>query len=460
MAALPASPKRSRRTAKSILAGIAIVACLLLGWRWQLRRDVNARLAAIKHAGFPTSGAELNDFYPPVAVDRNAALVITQAFALMKNYADSRSNEIVKFRMPLSAQALTAEQKDLLSGYVEMNGAALVKVREALLLPNSRYPIDMTSGLNALLPHINPLKNLAQAASYEGVLAADSGRQADAVISVVTILGLSRTLAEEPLLISALVRFRMNKMATETLERCLNASSLDDQQLRMLGRSFGDAERTNEMAQAMIGERATTIPCFRMNFAELERFGDSAPDFPSASKRTLGSEFLTVLIRASGFFERDLRFYLKVMETNISLAGLPLPQSLEVSNVQREAETEMDRWHYIMSAMLLPALPKAFLRHAESAAFLRLSQCALALERYRHSYGRLPSDLNELPREFLPIKPTDPFDGALLRYRRLSTGYVIYSVGEDRQDNDGKAKPANSTWKNSESYDLTFVVRR
>src|SRR5207247_5835053 len=134
------------------------------------------------------------------------------------------------------------EQRNLLADYVEMNRPALAKVREGVSLPKSRYPIDMAPGFSALLPHLRPLKDLAQLVSFEGVLGTDSEQPAEAVRSVLTILKLSRTLSGEPLLISKLVRFRINKIAADTLERCLNAGTMDGKQLSLIGRGFGEGD--------------------------------------------------------------------------------------------------------------------------------------------------------------------------------------------------------------------------
>jgi hypothetical protein len=45
-----------------------------------------------------------------------------------------------------------------------------------------------------------------------------------------------------------------------------------------------------------------------------------------------------------------------------------------------------------------------------------------------------------------------------LRYKRLATGYVVYSVGMDREDNGGKEKQPGD--KSDAGYDLTFTVTR
>src|SRR6266516_4850605 len=97
--------------------------------------------------------------------------------------------------------------------------------------------------------------------------------------------------------------------------------------------------------------------------------------------------------------------------------------------------------------MLLPALGNANLKQAENAARLRVAQTVFAVERYRLANpSRLPASLDDLKPAFLTSVPTDPFDGQPLRYKKRSANsYVVYSVGKDRQDDDGIEKKPGAT---------------
>jgi hypothetical protein len=71
---------------RSLAVFVVIAIAAFVVWRVNLAHDVDAKLQAIRAAGLPTSGAELNAFYPAVPDNENAALVMTQVFALMRNY--------------------------------------------------------------------------------------------------------------------------------------------------------------------------------------------------------------------------------------------------------------------------------------------------------------------------------------------------------------------------------------
>lgn len=71
------------------------------------------------------------------------------------------------------------------------------------------------------------------------------------------------------------------------------------------------------------------------------------------------------------------------------------------------------------------------------AATLRLTRAGLALLQYQQAHGAFPETLEALGLEGL----IDPYTEEPLHYRREGQGFVIYSVGEDRKDNDGTPQP-------------------
>ena len=445
---------------RSLAVLVVIVIAAFVVWRVNLAHDVNVKLQVIRAAGLPTSGAELNAYYPAVPDNENAALVMTQAFALLHNFPDRRSNEIANFKIPLRGQVLTDEQKQLLGDYIAVNADALTKDAEAIKLPNSRYSIDFSPGFNTLLAHLGQIKKLALLSEYKALLATNSDQLMDADASVANILGTARTLDEEPTLISQLVRFALDNIAVTTLEHRLNAGSLNEVELSNLSGAFARQENTNLITRALVGERAMAIPCFRMSLAEIRKLSQNDEDGknPPAGPPLPGPQ--PVLFQVTGFLERDLHVYLQAMETNIFFAKLPPPQNFVITNVSHKMAEDALAHYCILSAMFLPGLSGAIMREADNFARLRLATTAIAVERFRLAHGQLPENLNDLVPQFLSEIPADPFDGQLLRYHRLAKGYVIYSVGSDGHDDGGREKPAD--WKSSDktTCDITFTVER
>jgi hypothetical protein len=76
-------------------------------------------------------------------------------------------------------------------------------------------------------------------------------------------------------------------------------------------------------------------------------------------------------------------------------------------------------------------------------AELRSASTALAVERYRLARGEWPRDLAAIVPTYLKDVPNDPYDGRPLRYRPTANGIVVYCLGSDRADNQGKLDRGN-----------------
>jgi hypothetical protein len=231
-----------------------------------------------------------------------------------------------------------------------------------------------------------------------------------------------------------------------------------------MGFAFAAAETTNAMMRALIGERASAIPYFRMSTREWDEVRRSAPGDAASDTESIDSVMpglVPLLAQATGFFERDLGFYLGAMETNITVASLPFPRNLVAcTNLASQQELAANHHHYLLSSLLLPPVDRILKRESECAAWLIMAQTALAVERFRLATDRLPKKLSELVPQLLPAVPLDPFDGAPLRYKPLVNGYVVYSIGPDGRDDGGKEPPIGRRGTEHPPEDITITVER
>jgi hypothetical protein len=245
-----------------------------------------------------------------------------------------------------------------------------------------------------------------------------------------------------------------------TLELRLNAANVSESELNELAVSFAGAAGTNLMARALAGERAMAVPYFHMTWAQMNRLAKTGADGSESPMSPPLPGHEPVLFRVTGFFERDLRFYLGVMRTNIALAGLGPPGSLAATNLTGALEASIRTGRYILSGLFLPAMSRALVKEAEGVANGRICVVALALERFRLANHRLPDDLRSLVPVFMQDVPADPFDGRPLRYKKLPKGYVVYSIGPDGRDDGGKEPPSRRPNTKDVPGDITFTVER
>ena len=186
------------RIAKVFQCVVLLVLCLFALWRVLLYRDVSSQFERIRAAGYPVSGAELNDWRRPVPDPENGALVMTQAFALLRNLADARSNEPNNILYLARTNEWSAATRALVDAYVQTNAPALARAREALLLSRFRYPVDFSYGPETETPHLPGLVRIARIAALAAELDAEEGRADDWPEQVDFQLELAATLNDEP----------------------------------------------------------------------------------------------------------------------------------------------------------------------------------------------------------------------------------------------------------------------
>ena len=80
-------------------------------------------------------------------------------------------------------------------------------------------------------------------------------------------------------------------------------------------------------------------------------------------------------------------------------------------------------------------MQQACFRHETTA---RLLQTELALQLYRVEHGQMAESLDQLVPGYLPAVPLDAWSQQPLIYRLTESGFVLYSVGYDGQDNGGR----------------------
>jgi hypothetical protein len=448
---------------KVLRTGIVLF-CLsipFLIWRVWLIWAVDSQISRIRSAGLPTNGDELNKWYAFVPESENAALVLTKAFELRRDYSDSRSNLVWNFKLPPRGQTLTSDQVELLSAYLELNGAALVKANEGLKLSASRYPIDCSFCMQTPLPHLAQLVNFAKLNQYEIELSLIRGDTHEAAGAIASILRLTQTLENEPMLISQLVRLKILGMGIASLERSmsLNFSAAEATNLAPL---FMQTASIQCLGRALIGERAMAAPYFRSSRSQNPRIYSPLKSLRSGENDP-NNDFQHGewgMLRLIGYYELDFGQLLFTMNNVIKLASLPPPDNLEADKHFAKATAASRKKRRTFSALVFSTYIGAAARENESLARLRLAVTALAIEQFRGQNGKLPDRLEELKPAFLADIPEDPFTGDAVRYRRLPKGYIVYSVGRDLVDDGGNEEPPSAKSRGKSGYDITFIVER
>ena len=110
----------------------------------------------------------------------------------------------------------------------------------------------------------------------------------------------------------------------------------------------------------------------------------------------------------------------------------------------------------ILVSLLLPALQSAISAEIRNDARMGITLTACALQAYHRDNKRYPDSLAALGGVYIDKLPVDPFRGKSLRYRLQGDKFLLYSVGPNLKDEDGKERQEPNGTQNV-TDDIRFV---
>lgn len=375
----------------------------------------DARLEAIRRQGDPVTLAELDRWYKAVPDKENNALIYEKVFAL------TNFGRFQDIDWPARDKDFSVEDKKQLADQVLTNAVALRLLHSAQPSKHCRYPVDLNKMLSKGFPGRFELFQCTRLLTDEAFLAADSGDSQKAAESLLSAGLVVDSLAEEPVLISYIIRVGSCDIIARRMERVMAKTQMTDEQLASLQAMVAQMERPEALRRVLAGERAMGMAAFN----DL-RYVFSEPELVDLLK----DRCLIGLTKSAGIFEKDRTFYLDALEKSVAAASLPFPERLNLG-AQVPGAAAAPRFGMV-SPLVLPKMSGIFASEAETAVRVRAAQTALGLERFRHAHGgALPATLQELVPGYCQAVPLDPFDGAPLRLKTLEAGYLIYGNSMD-----------------------------
>ncbi|HAB15593.1 MAG TPA: hypothetical protein DCE44_03990 [Verrucomicrobiales bacterium] len=428
------------------------------------RRDASEttrRLAQLRAEGLPTTPAELDRWYAAVPADENIAIPLLDAVTSLRLPANTDTNLpfVGHAATPPRGQALAEPVRSRMVALVADNRESLEGIHAALQRPRVRFPVNLSAGANTLLPHLPSLKRSAQALALEALLAADQGNSDRASRALLDGLRVGQTLRHDPVLISGLVGLACETMTTGAAEHVLSRGILSDSQLRELQSAFHRAATNQNFYASIVGEICMADQIRHMSASNaVAWFGASAG---TSMSEVIGTARLWMYV-AMGMNRRDYGVALAVLDDLRLNARRPFPERLRGAETISEATQRRLSANYLpLASGMIAGEASTAAKDARSTAILEAAAVACAVERFRLVHtNRLPESLDSIVPEFLPVIPPDPMDGQPLRYRPLTNGYVVYSIGEDNHDSDGIEFSRRQKGQRRSDWDYTFTVER
>lgn len=404
-------------------------------------------------------------------------------------------------------QPWTAEQLLAVQGWLKANEEPLGRVAAAVRRPRyyspiTRYALPEEHGLiGQACDYFDPLADVAcdivRALIARAMLSAGRGQVEDAWCDVLTCHRLARLVAQGPLLVHRANGGIIEENALDATIGLVGHARLDAAQLKLI-RSDRDrlgglpsyAEKIDTGERYGYLDIMTRMPRKRLGFCEyldpstrsdiLLRFG---------GKLCLwAADWDVVLRRSNDIFDRA-----------VAIARLPTDAARDAAYDQLRGDlltrwqqarwAAKPRWWRIrdsknladwlwMKMLTYPVylrrvatdmisysipLPLEHYYYAGGRTWERVTvkngtiDVVIALAAYRLENDAYPDELDQLKPGFLSDIPNDPYADGPLRYKRLRTGCLVYSVGPNGEDEGGEFD--DSVWPEKDDVVARITIR-
>jgi hypothetical protein len=375
-----------------------------------------------------------------VPPEQNSAFLLRAVLALRTTPWPAQQNQFEEMlRDPVPTVPLHQRDAVALRAELKKSQQALVEARKLADLPTGRFPIVYSSdGISTLLPDVQKTRDVAGLLRCDVLLQCEDGDIDTAVASCRAILNTGRSLNDEPLIMSQLVRLSCRDLALRSLERTLAQGQPSDASLTVFQDLLKDEDGQPVVLVAARGQRALSD-----RFLYALQTGSIKPSQLGLGvvliKRLSGMRIRNVnvndlLYQAFHSVSRDRAALLDYLSQVVEIAKLPVEeQGLWLAQLESTLASQPE-----MVGMLGRSVSQVAVGVRRSQTKLRGAIASIALERYRQAQGDWPDSLAALVPKYLASVPTDPYDGAPLRFRRLADHVVVYSVGPDIEKNPGE----------------------
>jgi hypothetical protein len=360
----------------------------------------------------------------------------------------------------------TADEFPGVAAWLSANEAPLALLVDALKRPRYFRPTVVPSTpegrgnlLEAAVPGIAEFQDLARALAARALLRTGEGKFAEAWDDLLRCRRLGRLVAHGPTLIDFLMGCTIDAVAATADTRYLERRKWT---IESAGAHIRDLDGLPTMPLLAdkfdLGERFQFLDAVRLirrgGPDAIQRLGGAPPqDNPSVFRKLMdsidyspalrnGNRWFDRLVRAARMKERAARnaefrridIDLKTLIPSGTLGRFGFWFGLSAGT----ATTRGERIGDLMTVLLLPAMWSVADHEDRAVQRGHNIKIAIGLAAFRDETGHYPTRLDELVPKYLADVPIDLFSEKPPVYRAAEKGYVLYSVGRNGNDDDGR----------------------
>ena len=331
----------------------------------------------------------------------NAALQYWQAFGSLPHGDKDQEKLLEEWdRAPLDQASVKL---------VEGGKGALLFLHRAAKLPQCNWSLDYEDGPKMLMPHLEKARTLARLACLRARWKFHEGKPREAVDDVVATLTLGRRVGADPVLLSMLVGFVIERLAIQAVQA--DFAKLDPATLQYLAEKVDKLPQAVSLRQTVLGERDNFIDWM---IRELKRAAgtDGWKEIAMVVIEPPQRERVFSEIQSGERFLQCLEEIRPLYEDMARLVTLPREQF----DAQWPDFVSKKKSANVLADLLLPALDKVVNANRQAQTRITLLKAALAVAQGGEA------KLKDFP---------DPGGNGPLTYKTLAAGFSLQSQTRD-----------------------------
>lgn len=432
--------------------------------------ETNCNALLFKAIGPRPEGADLPTRYykllgieaPP---EKGDYLVSLGAYQARVNLVPMHWEEFLEQHSRARARPWKAEDMPHVTAWIDLNAKPLAVVLEATKRPQYFNPLVSPKPakgrpllIGALIPSVQKCRELASLLTARAMQRAGAGKYDEAWQDLLTCHRLARHIAHGSTLIESLVGIAIDAIASNATITFLATAKLNAKQIRSCLKDLQDLPPLPDMADKIdLVERFTFLDCaqnIRNGGVKLLQ-GLAREDLPlpkdeaKAAKALMQIDWTSALRNGNRWYDRmsetlrrkeraDRESALDRLESDLKDLKVDALKLIGKLDKEQADEAVGKAIGDMLITMLIPAARKVQSAGDRCEQTQRNLHLAFALAVYEKDNGKYPAKLEDLAPQYLPTVPSDIFSGLALIYRPAEKGYLLYSIGINGKDDEGR----------------------
>lgn len=443
------------------LSILLMFALALLGLSHTAESRLNAKIAAIKAKGEPTTIQDLLARQRRIPDDKNRVAAVMEIGARLRSLKlteEQTQNLPIEgtAQIPRTGTRWPDKQIKTAQAYLIQIQHDLTELHNAMKIPDTAYAAAWSSpAFRQKTMDRTYLFAANKALAIEATTFAMLADRNHAESTLVDLVPMLQILDGGQSIVDALAQGGINGLFLDTTERVINQMGLSDHGLKQIEEALHDESKLLiNVNSALVTERVQfldTVYWLRSNNSGFGRF--LAP--PSSQWVSPQTVWCYVPALPALDIAEGLDYYTALVNSVDGFNGESIRRARAV-----DARFSTMPWYSIVSKSTIGGLTRCVELLVRGVGQMRAFRVAVAAERYRLANNRWPVNAADLVPQFIDGIPPDPIDGNPIRYAIIPEGIKTWTISDenDNRDNGGDVQRIETGTNKHRPTDFGWVI--